>query len=266
VVDAAVKQDAFLFSAFSRGGDQVDWSDHRCIVMAAVKHDPRRLWQVSDALRADPDIVMTAVKRDGDMLQYASDTLKADPNIVLEAVRQNGNLIWMADNSLKESPDIVRTALSNTDDIAHVFLHAGGAALLDPVVLSIVIRSGIKFRMQDQVKEQLRVATEAIWAQHNWEGRRRPVSFQDSVGADFGSAVCSYVEHSWKAGLRQKLLLLRQKRNPPIGKDLCKLIASFSFPHEFGLADEVLRLAPIFSAFADRGINWNGIVYAFHVS
>ena len=101
-----------------------------------------------------------------------------------------------------------------------------------------------------------------IQQQHDWDGRQRKVSFQDETNGAEGAAAQNYAEQVWRHGLRQKIWLLKQKLQDA---HHVRSILEYGIVEEFRLANELVRLSPIFAAFADRGINWNGIFFALEM-
>eukprot|EP00977_Amphora_coffeiformis_P010945 scaffold2591_cov168-Amphora_coffeaeformis.AAC.1 len=213
------------------------------------------LEDASARLRADAEIVLEAVKLDSYALHFAHPDPRSNRVIVSAAVQQNGRWLEFAADSLKMDIELVMLAV-RTEPSAMQYVQ--NSVRHETRVVGVMLRStsASSTYCSRQVRSQLLLAVSAIEQQHKWGGHLDSlISFRDKLGEDEGSAVRRYVEHC-KGGLRHKSWLLKQRLVDP---GTFRLILKYGMHKEFQVAKEVVRLAPIFAALAERGLNWNGI-------
>ena len=233
-----------------------EFVDERIVILEAAKNHPHILQCASQRLRADPEIVLEAVKFNSYALRFSHPILRSNRDIISAAVQQDGYALEFATDDLKKDMEMATLAVQNEP---YAMRHVHHTIRSHPRVVGAMLRSSepSSTNFPREMHSQLLLAVSAIKEQHKWDGRlSSPVSFRDELGEEEGSAVRRYVEHQWEPGLRRKSWLLEQQFNDP---GLVRLILEYGMQKEFEDAQKVVHLAPIFAAFADHGINWNGI-------
>lgn len=269
VVEAAVKQNGIALR-YATGLFKRD----KAIVMMAVQNRGLALASALGKLRYDRDIVVAAVRQCGCALRFTSNELRNDKEIVLEALKQDGTSIRFASQASRCDEDLVREAVQQNGLAFQCVSDSMECGLLsDPYIVASTIRSARvtehsnmpwlcrslnHFRgcllSRANLTERLQSVVQGL--AHHRKLYKSKMNFEDGPFAILGTNARDFAELVWKPHLHEKLWLL-QKLLP---SGLERLVASYSgCIIDFKLVNELIRLAPIFGAFAAHGIQWDDL-------
>ena len=245
----AVKEDAYWLQFAS-----MELRNNFDIVMAAVKAWGGAVRLASQRLKTHYEIAMAAVRKEAIAFQYVSDDLQNNFQLAMVAVKQCGWLLIDVSDELKNNYQVVKAAVEQDGRACR---YASDEMRADLSILAAAIMDFSRYYSDYfddfTIPESLAARMEAAVAfLQNNETYQHLVRVRAKE-----SAFRNYAEETWKPLTRAKIVALVQTllvHN--IDSKVGKVVLGFlDVPEEFRMANELIRLSPIFGALSERRLS-----------
>ena len=226
---------AIRYGSFQLQGD-------RSLFLEIARSFPNGIDLVRDCYqrswRNDREMVMALARYDGSVFREISDELKSDKGVVISAVREFSLIINYVNPGLQEDPDVLLACVRGSKEPAKFYL---------PVPTIIQQIKSIMLNIQRQ---------ESLYSENvNFRG---PHSQREENTEYCQKAVIHFAQNVWKRRCLEKAWLLKQSALG--GTSLVKEVVGFlGISDEIREADTLIRLAPVFGAYAEAGVDWRHI-------
>jgi len=251
------------FAAFQSCGESLEHVSERLrdrvdVVLAACEQNHSAFRFASDKLRDDTDVVLAAIKVSDECFAYASERIRNDRDTVLAAVKINTSTLRNASDALKSDEEVVRTAVRKD---GKAIVYASEELKSDVTMIALALGCIDIIRMEDVIDcDILKAMRKIVSAIILHEGPSSYI-FND-MRTD---SIRHYAEHVWKKRYYERFWLTQQSVPD---EECARLVLEFllgtnGLPgrstlrdyirEQFALANEFVRLSPIFCAICSYG-------------